>query len=62
MFMKLPEDQLRAMAATKNPEKLLNQYIKESAKHMKQANDRAIRQAEKARQNAPANPNPKAGK
>ena len=61
-FMKLPEDQLRAMAATKNPEKLLNQYIKESAKHMKQANDRAIRQAEKARQNAPANPNPKAGK
>lgn len=50
------------MAATKNPEKLLNHYIKESAKYMKQANDRAIRQAEKARQNAPANPNPKAGK
>ncbi len=53
---KLSEDKLRAMAATKDPEKLLKQYIKETAKTMKQANDNAKRQALRQRQNAPANP------
>jgi hypothetical protein len=57
---KLPEDRLRSMAAEKNAEKLLKQYIKETAKCMKQANDKAKHQAARPKQNAPVNP--KAGK
>ncbi len=53
---KLPEDRLRALAATKDAEKLLKQYVKESAKTMKQENDMAKPRPAKNGQNAPANP------